>query len=136
MSDESNLYEITKMDNGLIFYTRYMGPLSLEVLFRSSYERTSDPDYKNAVFIIIDVLDSDNTGFSPDDARTMATRVKEVLLERPQMVVIIIANDDMSYGLSRIWRGVTRPASRDVHVVFSKADAFRIVEEMRAQRKI
>ena len=135
-SQKSKQYEISKIENGLIFYTRYTGPLSLEMLFKSSYERTSDPDYENAVFVIIDILGADIAGFSPDDVRTMSQRVKEVLLERPHMVVIIIAKDELSYGLSRIWRGTTRPVSKDLHVVLSKEEAFKIVDKKRKERQI
>ena len=131
-----NTYKIDKIDNGIVYYTRYTGTLSLKILLESSYERTADPDYTNAVFVVNDFINVDMSRITPDEARVMSARVREVLQKRPHMVVIMIVGDKLAYGLGRIWRGNTLPASasKDLHVVYSKEEAFQIVNAVRKER--
>ncbi|MBN2716592.1 MAG: hypothetical protein JXX14_12115 [Deltaproteobacteria bacterium] len=129
-------YEISKIDNGLIFYTRYEGQLSLKTMMESSYKRTADPDYRQTVFVVNDLLACDLSLFTPDHIRQISARVREVLVQRPYMVAIIIVKDELAYGLGRIWRGNTRPVSKDLHVVYSTEEAFKIVDDVRTERGI
>lgn len=136
MSKTEHNYEIFKIEQGLVFYTRYQGVLTRDLFFEISYARTGDPDYEHAVFIINDMLAADLSMLDVDAIREMAGRVRQVLTLRPHMVVIVIAEDKLAYGLSRIFRGSTGPASGNLHVVQSKEAAFELVGAIRVARGI
>ncbi|MBN2525238.1 MAG: hypothetical protein JXR76_02510 [Deltaproteobacteria bacterium] len=131
---EEKSYRITPIDNGAIVYTTYAGAVTLKVLMDSSRERTSDPEYRDAKFIVNDIRDADVCRVTADDVREMAARVRKVLEQRPDTTVVMVVKDNLAYGMSRIWRGKARAVSKDLHVVYSKEEAFKIINRIRAER--
>lgn len=128
-------FEMYKHQGGELYYTRFSQLLTRSVLFEASDLRMADPDFDRMMFNINDLLTADTSMLSPDDVRAFAGRVREVLLEQPHVVVIVIASTDLSYGLSRIWLGSTKPVSENVFVVSSVDDALEIVDRIHKERR-
>ncbi|MBN2343984.1 MAG: hypothetical protein JXR45_21000 [Deltaproteobacteria bacterium] len=134
MRDVFHFYQTEKIENGLVFYTRYSGPLTLDVFMESSVNRTIDVDYENARFIVIDVQEAVLTQLTAEDIQMMALRTRAVITQRPHIVYIVVAADPFSYGISRMWYGAVKQEGDAVYVVRSEEQAMETIRRIRQKR--
>ncbi|MBN2526521.1 MAG: hypothetical protein JXR76_09010 [Deltaproteobacteria bacterium] len=136
MTTAGDAYRIRKNDGGLVFYTRYFGNVTLNVLMEASSKRLADPEFKKAVFSIQDLNEASRVDMSADDVRTFGYHVRNVLETYRHLVLITVVKDPVAYGLSRIWKGAARPSSNELHVVHTEAAAWDIVKRICKDRNL
>ena len=75
------------------------------------YTSTTHP-IKNVPYIISDYLNIEEVDWDAEDLKTSASKDKEAMDNNPDLILALVGNTDLLFGLSRIWHSYIGESER------------------------
>lgn len=112
------------LDDGAGLLLACHGPVTGDEIIQQNEELLHAPDRLQQLrYAVVDLAAASSFDASVYDAQFASEQDRRIAALVPQLVVVLIAPSDLTFGMARMWEALVEPLGWSTHAFRSKGDA-------------